>query len=95
MAIVDPDDQLDHYPDQLVLVIGARGREADRLVGSLARRGAAAVAVKGTPRVAPPASDARDRGARRPAGGALGPAGAAGPRRARRGGRSRCPEPRR
>jgi PucR C-terminal helix-turn-helix domain/GGDEF-like domain len=46
VAIADPDDELDHYPDQLVLVIGARGREADRLVRGLARRGAAAVAVK-------------------------------------------------
>jgi DNA-binding PucR family transcriptional regulator len=46
VAIADPDDQLDQYPDQLVLVIGARGREADRLVRGLARRGAAAVAVK-------------------------------------------------
>lgn len=46
VAIADPDDELDQYPDQLVLVIGARGREADRLVSGLARRGAAAVAVK-------------------------------------------------
>jgi DNA-binding PucR family transcriptional regulator len=46
VAIADPDDELDQYPDQLVLVIGARGREADRLVRGLARRGAAAVAVK-------------------------------------------------
>jgi DNA-binding PucR family transcriptional regulator len=46
VAIADPDDELDQYPDQLVLVIGARGREAERLVRGLARRGAAAVAVK-------------------------------------------------
>jgi DNA-binding PucR family transcriptional regulator len=46
VAIADPDDELDQYPDQLVLLIGARGREADRLVRGLARRGAAAVAVK-------------------------------------------------
>ena len=46
VAIADPDDELDQFPDQLVLLIGARGREADRLVRALARRGAAAVAVK-------------------------------------------------
>jgi DNA-binding PucR family transcriptional regulator len=46
VAIADPDDELDQFPDQLVLLIGARGREADRLVRALARRGAAAVALK-------------------------------------------------
>jgi hypothetical protein len=46
LAIVDPDDEPDQYPGQLVLVIGARGRDAVRTVRSLARRGAAAVAVK-------------------------------------------------
>ena len=41
VAIADPDDELDQFPDQLVLLIGARGREADRLVRALARRGGA------------------------------------------------------
>jgi DNA-binding PucR family transcriptional regulator len=48
VAIVDPDDDLHHYPDQLVLVIGARGRDAAALVRDLGHRGAAAVAVKAT-----------------------------------------------
>lgn len=59
VAIADPDDELDAYPDQLVLLIGARGREADRLVRGLARRGAAAVAVKGPSR-SHPDGDAAD-----------------------------------
>ena len=46
LAIVDPDDEPDHHPGQLILLIGARGRDAARLVGALAHRGAAAVAVK-------------------------------------------------
>ncbi|WP_219417300.1 PucR family transcriptional regulator [Pseudonocardia nigra] len=47
LAIVDPDDDPDRHPGHLVLVIGARGRDAVRTVRGLARRGAAAVAVKG------------------------------------------------
>ena len=53
VAIADPDDELDQFPDQLVLLIGTRGREADRLVRALARRGAAAVALKDPERHAP------------------------------------------
>jgi DNA-binding PucR family transcriptional regulator len=46
LAIVDPDDELDRYPGQLVLVIGVRGRAATAALRAAARRGAAAVAVK-------------------------------------------------
>jgi DNA-binding PucR family transcriptional regulator len=46
LAIVDPDDDPDAHPDQLVLVIGARGRDAVEPVRTIARSGAAAVAVK-------------------------------------------------
>jgi DNA-binding PucR family transcriptional regulator len=46
LAIVDPDDGPDEHPGHLVLVIGARGRDALRTVRTVARRGAAAVAVK-------------------------------------------------
>lgn len=47
LAIVDPDDEPDRYPGQLVLVIGARGGDATRALRAVARGGAAAVAVKG------------------------------------------------
>jgi DNA-binding PucR family transcriptional regulator len=46
LAIVDPDDEPDRYPGQLVLVIGVRGRAATAPLRAAARRGAAAVAVK-------------------------------------------------
>jgi DNA-binding PucR family transcriptional regulator len=46
LSIVDPDDEPDSHPGQLVLVIGARGRDAVAAVRALARSGAAAVAVK-------------------------------------------------
>ncbi|HLU55443.1 MAG TPA: helix-turn-helix domain-containing protein [Pseudonocardia sp.] len=46
LAIVDPDDEPDQYPGQLVLVIGVRGRAATATLRAVARRGAAAVAVK-------------------------------------------------
>ncbi|NMH80183.1 PucR family transcriptional regulator [Pseudonocardia xinjiangensis] len=46
LTIVDPDDGPDQYAGQLVLVIGARGRDAVPIVRSLARGRAAAVAVK-------------------------------------------------
>ena len=46
VVIVDPDEQHGSRPDDLVLVIGARGRSAERLVRAGARAGAAAVAVK-------------------------------------------------
>jgi len=54
VAILDPDDELGTYSGELVLVIGARGREAARSVRLAARAGAAAVAVKGpeSPRAA-------------------------------------------
>jgi DNA-binding PucR family transcriptional regulator len=69
LAIVDPDDDLDQHPGQIVLVIGARGRDAVRTVRTLARRGAAAVAVKGD-RTSPGAVDEL-RGAASEAGVAL------------------------
>jgi DNA-binding PucR family transcriptional regulator len=46
LAIVDPDDHPDQHAGQLVLVIGARGRDAARTVRAVGRSGAAAVAVK-------------------------------------------------
>jgi DNA-binding PucR family transcriptional regulator len=46
LSIVDPDDEPDRHPAQLVLVIGARGRDAAAAVRALAGSGAAAVAVK-------------------------------------------------
>ena len=46
LAIVDPDDDPDQRPGQLVLVIGARGRDAVRIVRAVGRSGATAVAVK-------------------------------------------------
>jgi DNA-binding PucR family transcriptional regulator len=45
-AIVDPDDDPADQPGRLVLVIGARGREAVRPLRAAARHGAVAVAVK-------------------------------------------------
>jgi DNA-binding PucR family transcriptional regulator len=46
LTIVDPDDEPDQYAGQLVLVIGARGRDAVAAVRTVARGRAAAVAVK-------------------------------------------------
>jgi hypothetical protein len=46
VTILDPDDELGSYSGELVLVIGARGREAVRFVRAAARRGAVAAAVK-------------------------------------------------
>jgi DNA-binding PucR family transcriptional regulator len=46
LTIVDPDDEPDQYVGQLVLVIGARGRDAVAAVRTVARGRAAAVAVK-------------------------------------------------
>lgn len=46
MTILDPDDEPGNYSGELVLVIGARGREAVRFVRAAARRGAVAAAVK-------------------------------------------------
>ncbi|QJY50249.1 PucR family transcriptional regulator [Pseudonocardia broussonetiae] len=45
-AILDPDDDPADHPGRLVLVIGARGRDAIRPLRAAARRGAVAVAVK-------------------------------------------------
>ncbi|MFC4948931.1 PucR family transcriptional regulator [Pseudonocardia sp. GCM10023141] len=49
LAIVDPDDEPDDHAGRLVLVIGARGRSAERAVRGVARGGAVAVAVKAGP----------------------------------------------
>ncbi|MFI6025079.1 PucR family transcriptional regulator [Amycolatopsis magusensis] len=46
LAILDPDDDPGAYRGELVLIIGARGRDALRYLRAAARRGAAAVAVK-------------------------------------------------
>lgn len=46
VVILDAEDEPDSYAGELVLIIGARGRSAIRLVRSAARHGAAAVAVK-------------------------------------------------
>ena len=46
VVIIDPDEDAETHPGDLVLVIGARGRSAVRQVRSAARDGAAAVAVK-------------------------------------------------
>lgn len=45
-AIVDPDDDPAEQPGRLVLLIGARGRDAVRPLRAAARHGAVAVAVK-------------------------------------------------
>ena len=79
-------------PGQLVLVIGARGRDAVRTVRAVGRAGAAAVAVKAEGagrRAARRGGRGRRRPAHRAPRRALGAAGVAGPRRARRGGRGR------
>jgi DNA-binding PucR family transcriptional regulator len=49
VVIVDPDDEPDAAPGDLVLLIGSRGPAAVRLLRAVARRGAAAVAVKVAP----------------------------------------------
>ncbi|GAB3480133.1 PucR family transcriptional regulator [Amycolatopsis cihanbeyliensis] len=49
MSILDPDDEPGGYPAELVLVIGARGRDAIRFVRAAARGGAVAAAVKAGP----------------------------------------------
>jgi DNA-binding PucR family transcriptional regulator len=45
-AIVDPDDDPVEHPGRVVLVVGARGRDALRPLRAAARHGAVAVAVK-------------------------------------------------
>lgn len=47
LAILDPDDDLRDHHDELVLVIGVRGRESMPLLRAAAGSGAVAVAVKG------------------------------------------------
>lgn len=49
VVILDADDEPDFYHGDLVMIIGARGRKALRLVRTAARQGAAAVAVKVEP----------------------------------------------
>src|SRR5689334_14632877 len=46
LAIVDPEDAPDEHRGDLVLVVGARGRDAVPLVRAAGAAGAAAVAVK-------------------------------------------------
>ncbi|WP_133739458.1 PucR family transcriptional regulator [Actinorugispora endophytica] len=46
VVILDPEDETVPYTGDLVLLIGARGRAAARLVRAAGRRGAAAIAVK-------------------------------------------------
>ncbi|GAA2563940.1 PucR family transcriptional regulator [Pseudonocardia hydrocarbonoxydans] len=48
-AILDPDDDPADHPGRLVLLIGARGRDAVRPLRAAARHGAVAVAVKPGP----------------------------------------------
>jgi DNA-binding PucR family transcriptional regulator len=49
VAILDPDDELGDHHDQLVLVIGVRGRASLPFLRAAARSGAVAVAVKPGP----------------------------------------------
>ncbi|WP_037075111.1 PucR family transcriptional regulator [Pseudonocardia spinosispora] len=60
MAILDPDDEVRDHRDELVLIIGARGREALPLLRAAARSRAAAVAVKTGPAAAVELADAAD-----------------------------------
>ncbi|MEW2635725.1 helix-turn-helix domain-containing protein [Streptomyces sp. NPDC048389] len=46
VVILDADDEPDHYRNDLVLIIGARGRRVHRLARAAAGQGAAAVALK-------------------------------------------------
>ncbi|WP_158895250.1 helix-turn-helix domain-containing protein [Amycolatopsis anabasis] len=46
VVILDPDDEPGAEPGDLVLIVGARGRSALRLVRAVARRGATVAAVK-------------------------------------------------
>jgi len=49
LAILDPDDEFGDHHDELVLVIGVRGRESLPFLRAAARSGAVAVAVKPGP----------------------------------------------
>ncbi|KAB2350419.1 PucR family transcriptional regulator [Actinomadura rudentiformis] len=62
VALLDPDDDLSSCPGELVLVIGARGREAARYVRMAARAGASAVAVKAAGRADDLGAVAEDAG---------------------------------
>ena len=59
LAIVDPDDEADEHPGSLVLIIGARGRDAVRALRRAAAGGASAVAVKDADPLLDEASDGR------------------------------------
>lgn len=58
VVILDPDDQQDSRPGDLVLVIGARGKSAAAHVRGAAKRGATAVAVKDAESLRQTANDA-------------------------------------
>jgi len=60
LAILDPDDEPGSYRDELVLVIGARGREAARAVRTAGQHGAAAAAVKTSPAGEPDVREAAE-----------------------------------
>ncbi|MCP3015968.1 helix-turn-helix domain-containing protein [Nocardiopsis dassonvillei] len=72
VVILDPEDRTEVREGDLVLLIGARGASARRLVRELAERGATAVAVKtsahAAPEEAPPTAGTRP-GRPRPGGG--------------------------
>lgn len=63
VVILDPEDRTEVREGDLVLLIGARGAAARRMVGALAERGATAVAVKtsahAAPEEAPPSAGTR------------------------------------
>ncbi|MCK9872794.1 helix-turn-helix domain-containing protein [Nocardiopsis dassonvillei] len=63
VVILDPEDRTEVREGDLVLLIGARGAAARRMVGALAERGATAVAVKtsahAVPEEAPPSAGTR------------------------------------
>ncbi|QUX31960.1 helix-turn-helix domain-containing protein [Nocardiopsis akebiae] len=63
VVILDPEDRTEVREGDLVLLIGARGTAARRMVGVLAERGATAVAVKtsahAVPEEAPPSAGTR------------------------------------
>ncbi|GAB2985986.1 helix-turn-helix domain-containing protein [Amycolatopsis acidiphila] len=62
VGIFDPDDEVGAFPGELVLVVGARGREAVRSVRAAARAGAAAAVVKNDGRLDDLRAAAEDSG---------------------------------
>ncbi|GHF60587.1 transcriptional regulator [Amycolatopsis bartoniae] len=62
VGIFDPDDDLGSYPGEVVLVVGARGREAVRSVRAAARAGAVAAVVKPDSRLDDVRAAAEDSG---------------------------------